>query len=69
MREVLTGKLRDGCLNVSESETHELAREKIDGRRVDYDERRPHDAVTRLIWSEDDRSGHDNDARERPIFC
>lgn len=50
--ETFNGSLRDECLNVHWFETLEEAKQKIEAWRVDYNESRPHQALTDLTPSE-----------------
>jgi putative transposase len=50
--ESFNGRLRDECLNVYESESIEHVRGKLESRRVDYNESRPHGALGNLIPSD-----------------
>lgn len=50
--ETFNGSLRDECLNVHWFETLDEAKEKIEAWRIDYNESRPHQALTDLTPSE-----------------
>jgi putative transposase len=50
--EKFNGSLRDECLNVHWFETLEDAKEKIEAWRVDYNDSRPHQALTDLTPNE-----------------
>lgn len=50
--ETFNGSLRDECLNVDWFETLEDAKQKIEAWRVDYNECRPHQALTDLTPTE-----------------
>lgn len=50
--ETFNGPLRDECLNVHWFEMLEDAKEKSEASRVDYNESRPHQALTDLTPNE-----------------
>lgn len=59
--ESVNGRLRDECLNVHEFGSIEQARQKIEARRVDCNDHRPHGALGHLTTSEYARSGRERD--------
>ncbi len=43
--ESFNGRLRDECLSVMQAESIEDASERIEARRIDYNDRRPHSSL------------------------